>query len=173
MKKVFAGIGSRETPESVQYWMYEIGKKLAKDYILRSGHAAGADMAFEEGMRAGKGEMEIFVPWHGFNGANMRDPIYKDASKFDDASVYAIAKQFHPAWDRCSDTAKKLHARNVYQILGQHRDYQSDLVICWTKDGKASGGTGQALRIADFYGIPIFNLYNPDERESLVAWLGF
>lgn len=33
----------------------------------------------------------------------------------------------------------------------------SDFVICYTKGGKGSGGTGQALRIAKVYNVPIFD----------------
>ncbi|NMA16004.1 MAG: hypothetical protein GX935_02005, partial [Erysipelotrichia bacterium] len=30
-------------------------------------------------------------------------------------------------------------------------------IICWTKNGSGSGGTGQAIRIAKAYDIPIFD----------------
>jgi len=50
--------------------------------------------------------------------------------------------------------------RNSHQIFGWDMLKESDFIICWTKDGKFSGGTGQALRIADHYGIKIYNLYN-------------
>ena len=35
----------------------------------------------------------------------------------------------------------------------------SNFVVCYTPDGKASGGTGQAIRIAEYYNIPIYNLF--------------
>jgi hypothetical protein len=54
--------------------------------------------------------------------------------------------------------------RNTYQILGQDCRTKSDFVVCYTADGKASGGTGQALRIAIAEKIPIFNLH---EKENL------
>ena len=34
----------------------------------------------------------------------------------------------------------------------------SKFVICWTKNGKGTGGTGQAIRIAKGFGIPVFDL---------------
>jgi hypothetical protein len=45
------------------------------------------------------------------------------------------------------------------------------MVVCWTKDGKSSGGTGQALRIAEYYSIPIFNLKNDGAIEQLKMFL--
>ncbi len=59
-------------------------------------------------------------------------------------------------------------ARNSQQILGQNLNDYCAFVVCWTPDGaenattKQSGGTGQAIRIANHYGIPVINLYNPD-----------
>lgn len=55
----------------------------------------------------------------------------------------------------------------MYQVLGYDLKTPSDMVICWTKDGGASGGTGQALRIAKDYNIPIYNLYNTKDMREL------
>ena len=74
-------------------------------------------------------------------------------------------------------------ARNVQQILGETTqptlDKVSQLVICWTPDGcsdgkkttRDTGGTGQALRIAADYNIPIFNLENEDALDRLTNFL--
>jgi hypothetical protein len=46
----YAGIGARKTPEEVLQVMERAGRILgSRGYTLRSGHAAGADMAFERG----------------------------------------------------------------------------------------------------------------------------
>lgn len=45
------------------------------------------------------------------------------------------------------------------------------MVICWTKEGKRGGGTGQALRIAQHFYIPIFDLALPDAGEKLCAFV--
>ena len=48
---VYAGIGSRQTPPNVQNIMRQVAKELEKKgYKLRSGHAKGADLAFEQGV---------------------------------------------------------------------------------------------------------------------------
>ena len=44
-----------------------------------------------------------------------------------------LAGQVHPAWHRCDDYAKRLHARNCMQILGRNLDEPADFVVCWTK----------------------------------------
>lgn len=45
----YTGIGSRETPQEIQNLMFKIAQKLDSKYILRSGGADGADLAFEKG----------------------------------------------------------------------------------------------------------------------------
>lgn len=149
--KIYTGIGSRSTPETMLEYMVIIGELFARNgYILRSGGAKGADSAFEEGCDKEYGNKEIYLPWKDFNGN--KGGIYPPTSK-----ALEIAKKFHPSWNRCSPAAKLLHARNSHQILGKHCDTPTDLVICWTKE---KGGTQQALRIAKHYNIPIINLYS-------------
>ena len=63
---------------------------------------------------------------------------------------------------------KKLHTRNVAQVLGDDCSSPADAVICWTPDGSDSGGTGQAIRIAWAYNIRVFNLH---DEEILAKFL--
>lgn len=143
----YAGIGSRETPWGVCVQMEHIATQLKNmGYTLRSGGAQGADSAFERG--AG-GKKEIFR-----------------ASDATPASL-ELASKYHPAWHRCSDYAKKLHARNGFQILGRDLFSPSRFVVCWTKDGGPTGGTGQAIRLATAYQIPVFNLFHADAERRL------
>jgi len=150
MRKIYTGIGSRKTPQQV----LDIFKYLAfwlasKNYILRSGAAKGADTAFETGCRQANGMKEIYLPFKGFNNSKSSFIVQKEAFK--------IAEKFHPFWYKLSDTSKKLHARNAHQILGKTLNENSLFVICWTDKGLGKGGTGQALRMADHYNIPIFD----------------
>ena len=65
----------------------------------------------------------------------------------------------HPAWDRCSQAVRKLHARNAGILLGARLHRPVDAVVCWTCDGGAvTGGTGMGIRIAGAHGIPVLNL---------------
>lgn len=158
--KIYTGIGSRETPEPVIKVMSQLGRALANhDWTLRSGHAPGADQAFEYGAVTAKKPLvhaEIYLPWNGFEGA--RDNGGPFIVPPFDPKVERIAANFHPNWAACSQGARKMHSRNVYQVAGLDLHTPSDMVICWTKDGKRGGGTGQALRIAEHLKIPIFDL---------------
>lgn len=148
----YTGIGSRDTPNNVLDMFEHLGEWFAhKGFVLRSGHADGADSAFERGCVKANGPMEIYLPWAGFNGSSSEYILKKDDEAME------IAKQFHPRLNGLSEGAKKLQARNSYQILGYSLDTPSHFVVCWTMNGDGGGGTGQALRIAKHYNIPIFD----------------
>lgn len=158
---IYDGIGSHETPDPVKRLMMDIGKQLAESgWLLRSGRATGADQAFEMGAIMGGGKKEIFLPWEGFEKAPRNHPDYIVPDFTPDLHDYAAS--FHPNWGACSQGTKLLHMRNCCQVMGRLGDAPADVVICWTKGGKRNGGTGQALRIAEFYQIPIFDLGLPD-----------
>jgi hypothetical protein len=165
----YAGIGSRETPGNILGLMRGIARMLAdRGYTLRSGGAKGADQAFEYGTPV-LVQMEIFVPWHGFE----RRPQTIPDSKLALGEARSIAEKFHPNWEACSEGARKMHTRNTFQVLGADCHTPSKFVVCWTKDGKASGGTGQTLRIAEAHKIPIYNLHDPNVRAMFYGELGW
>jgi len=157
----YAGIGSRETPGAVCARMQQYGWQFAKHgFTLRSGRAIGADSAFELGR----------------DSALMGELARKEIYTADDAKRnphwLEHAALFHPAWEKCSPYAKLLHGRNSAVILGPYLNGPVDFVLCWTKDGKATGGTGQALRVAASKNIPVFNLFDADCEQRLQRWLG-
>jgi len=165
----YAGIGSRETPPDILELMTAISRMLdERGYTLRSGGAEGADQAFDWGT-SGMSHPEVFLPWEGFNGK--RSTIDVPANCV--AKAMEIAREFHPNWAACSDGARKLHTRNTFQVLGRDLVSPSKFIVCWTKDGKASGGTGQALRIADSRKIPIHNLHSKETRGRFYGELGW
>lgn len=169
--KFYAGIGSRTTPNDVLDMMRDIASELGKrDWLLRSGHADGADWAFEQGAEGH--HCDIFLPWPTFNlNLGFLDGCTHHTTPQSEA--YPIAEQFHPNWARCSMTARMMHARNVHQILGPDvtQPILSRFVICWTYRGHGGGGTGQALRIARHYNVPIFDLANQADYERIEAGL--
>lgn len=159
MKK-FAGIGSRETPENIQRKMTVIAS-LLQDYLtLRSGGADGADQAFEKGVTNGNKEIYLHKKGAFKNPSN----LYHICD-----TAFRLAERFHPVWDRLGDTARRLMARNGYQVLGKTLDDPVEFVLCYTSDGCESGeyrtintgGTGQAIEIASYLGIPVINMKNP------------
>jgi len=161
--KIYTGIGSRETPAHILMLMTSLAFALAKcNYVLRSGGADGADTAFE----MGAGPKQIYLPWNGFNGHYVDHKSYFIPKETEEVRNYVY--DYHPSGLYLKNGPFKLMVRNTYQILGANLDTPSDVVFCYTSDGLASGGTGQAMRIAKDYNIPIINLYDP---KQLDAWL--
>lgn len=147
----YTGIGSRATPEEIQWHMMHIAEDLASlGLTLRSGGAGGADTAFESGCDHRNGTKEIYLPWKGFNG--------REGIVIDNPEAENLASQIHPAWHNCSQAARLLHTRNVYQVLGSNLDAPSEFVVCYTLKGQLKGGTATAIRLAISKGIPVFNL---------------
>lgn len=168
----YAGIGSRETPQDTLVWMYEHAAQLADcGWWLRSGGAPGADSAFENGAnlqavpRMGRNAFkQIFLPWDGFQQRYVaEDPqhIFTPPSE----KAFEIAKKYHLAWHKCSDGARSLHARNSHIILGPHLAEPVKFVLCWTPWGEGGGGTGQGIRIARAYNIPVVDM-------AIDGWMG-
>lgn len=170
MGKYYTGIGSRETPKEILDLMTRLGSALEdKGYILRSGGAGGADLAFEKGVTQNK---DIFLPWRGFNGSN--STLYNQLPL-----AFDLASEHHPAWGNLKDSVKKLMARNSHQVLGKELKVKSSFVLCWTPDGCESsdtrtnktGGTGLAISLASSLGIPIYNLADEISLNKMLKFL--
>lgn len=153
----YTGVGSRNTPAHILNQMTVIGRSMAEcGFTLRSGGAAGADAAFEQGCDTLGGSKEIYLPWNGFNGLFQNQGYLVG----DNPNAEAMAESFHPAWHKCSQGARKLHTRNVYQVLGLSMATPSSILVCWTPGGGLVGGTAMAIRIAMANNITIINLYD-------------
>lgn len=159
----YAGIGSRETPKEIGQIMTQAAVQLAlQGWILRSGEAkqkagadpntVSADLVFEAGCDL----------------INPRAKVIRVPTQSQHALDHAA--QFHPNWDACNEFARDLHARNSLIMLGDWLDDPVKFVVCWTSQGRTVGGTGQALRIAAAYGIPVFNLA-VTPIDALWEWL--
>lgn len=152
MTVYYAGIGSRETPDPILNIMrkFAVGCGRNSSYCLRSGHAKGADRAFEDGCDSVNGKKEIFTA---------KSNIPNDA--------FVIAETFHPAWQNCDHFVRKLHARNGMIILGEDLKTPIDFCIAYAPGDLEWGGTSQALRICKHYGIPYYNLFK-SENVSII-----
>ncbi|MGV8863278.1 MAG: hypothetical protein ACOH2T_19190 [Pseudomonas sp.] len=168
MSQIYAGIGSRQTPPHILTMMENVAYLLGKDgATLRSGAADGADRAFEFGAMAAGGKLEIFIPWKGFNGST--SPLFIPSQ-----DAFTIAAAVHPNWAACSQGAKRLHARNVHQVMGADLKTPVISIICWTPYGQGGGGTGQALRTAKLMApeVEILDLGRNDAFQRVSDWLG-
>lgn len=159
---IYTGIGSRKTPRDILDKMTLIARGFsALGWTLRSGGAEKADHAFEIGAK----RKRIYLPWDSFNNKHV------------DGTNYIVPK-YEPEWVwdyhlnpyRLSAAAMKLMSRNTYQVLGDDLDnpLPSTCLVCYTSDGKASGGTGQAMRIAKDFKVPIYNLFFDDQYYELI-----
>ncbi len=151
---IYAGIGSRETPQHVLNDMQRMGFHLGTlGWTLRSGRAIGADTAFEVGCNLANGSKEIFVS--------------KDATP----EAIELALKYHPnpeALKRKGEYVLGLMGRNMHIISGITLDKDVKFVICWTKDYvNPTGGTSQAIRYCWDRGIFVYNLSNPLHLEEL------
>lgn len=170
--KVYTGIGSRKTPSEILALMEAYGRHLATNgWLLRSGGADGADLAFQRGVLAGP--KEIFLPWDGFN-THVHDPqkgFYVAETFGNYAQAQEIAQHNHPAWKNCGQGARRLHTRNVYQVLGKDLNTPSHALICWAEpssDGHVKGGTGMAVRIAKQCDVPVINLFHQHNQNRII-----
>jgi O-acetyl-ADP-ribose deacetylase (regulator of RNase III) len=172
-----AGVGARPldadnptgTPPGIAAKMEEVGTILAtRGWGLRSGHAEGADMAFEQGFAKVPGaRMQIFLPRASFNGARHDGVRYFDVK--DPALVAeaeALARANHPAGARLNGFALAAMSRNGFQVLGPDLKSPSTVAILYTKGGGEIGGTGHAMRLSTKNGIPIINLGKEGWRQA-------
>src|SRR3990167_10553936 len=86
-------------------------------YTLRSGGAPGSDTAFE----AGATRREIYLPWKGFN--NNTSHLFAISEEAEE-----LASWYHPGWVNLDQAARKLMARNGYQVLGSKLDDPSEFL---------------------------------------------
>lgn len=177
MNKCYTGIGSRSTPEDVCHLMSRLAVLLERDgYTLRTGGAGGADSAFMKGANRftiRDDAIECYVPWQGF----VKNPEWKKWETFIPYNsnewrwAEELASSIHPAWERCSQGAQKLHTRNVFQVLGTgmgHESAFSKFVLFWAEEdskGNIKGGTRTAVELARRYGIKTANLFKPNVRQ--------
>jgi cytochrome c peroxidase len=137
---IITGIGSRETPKSVCKLFTEIGEEAReRGWWVRSGHAEGADYAFEKGAQE---RCIVYLPWEGFNRQEQLLGISRTQPLRDE--VLEIVYKHEAYAKNLKDAVKLIKSRNVYQVLGEDLSSPSDIVICWTEEGKVVGGTGLA-----------------------------
>ena len=158
---IISGIGSRQTPQNVCDEMTKIGIWCRENNIyIRSGHAEGADWAFEQGSQE---NTVVYLPWVGFN----KQLVSKATTKcVDTKEGRELASKFHPVFAKLSNSVKKLISRDGYQILGDNLNEPVNAVICFTPHGAIEGGSGQAMRIAKANNIPILNMFCEEFNTS-------
>lgn len=167
--KAYAGIGSRGITFVEKDLIFKIAQKLKDHYTVYSGNADGADITFQMGAEP---NFVVFLPWDKFN----KDSFDYTVGTFNvlnnnDSDALASVKKFHPNSFSLSNGANKLMARNFKQVCGDPLQNLPivDFVICCANGShtSVSGGTGQAVRIANSMNIPVVNLRANDWQKKL------
>lgn len=149
--KYYAGIGARVTPEPVLIRMAKLAYKLSnKGYTLRSGGARGADSAFERGCIGAGGDCEIILP-------REDSPLWCEI----------FTEFFHPHGSKIKDWPRQAMNRNAEILLGSNGNSPVDFVVCWTDNGRIEGGTGHAIKIANYFEIPVYNFAKQKDLDKL------
>lgn len=160
--KSYAGVGSRETPDEVLHWMTWAARALrAQGWTLSSGHADGADLAFEAGAEE---DARIYLPWPGYN---REYPIKGWHMDRPDVRARNMAQEVHSNWYTMGSGGRALHARNAHILFGQHLVEPVRFVLCWTESGHRRGGTGTTMRMADNANIEVLNMWHPAVQERI------
>lgn len=138
-----ACVGRRDLSERTAELLHRIGQQLAaQGRTIVSGNATGSDQAYAAGANAVKPTLvELWLPWPGFERTAI--VIGNVVRICEQARCFEIAAAHHPAWDRLSQGARRLFARNVGIVEG------ADIVLALPNHQKpGGGGTGHAMRLA-------------------------
>ena len=168
---IFAGIGSRKTPQHILDLMFWIGYlKAQKQEACATGACIGPDQAFANGTIYGGGVVHLYLPWYSYEqvwvNSLPRNQITITVLRDSDIEANNSVNQFHPTPEKLSQGMRKLHARN-YLILNQI----NRPVICYTEGGRVQGGTGQGIRIAQHLGKIIHNLGDKNILDQYTHWV--
>lgn len=174
----YTGVGSRETPEEILGVMTRLGVYMAqRGLILRSGGADGADTAFEKGCDQVNPKLkQIFLPWNNFSGRSAKETgVIVKIEPVIELQASEIAREIHPAWDTAlTQGAKKLHTRNVYQVLGPNIKEPSMFLVGYAKldkNGEPKGGTRTAIKLAEKFGVRNYNLFKQQDLDRVLKVL--
>jgi hypothetical protein len=114
-------------------------------------------------------KQEIYIPWANFKMERFLGTQSNIIPVHLNSKCMEIAASIHTHWNRCSVGAKKLHARNVCQVLGDDLTTPSDFVLFYAREvnGVVQGGTATAVNLARKHNIPTINMFYPDWSDKL------
>ena len=171
-----AGVGSRDTPAPYLTVIHRLAGTLARRGVgIRSGHARGADLAWEAGALGAGGAVRLYLPKprRGVDGLTPDElsPELLEAAQ-------ATARRHHGGWDRFDDITRRLMTRNVLIVLGDQLQTPVAGLACWAprsrlRSGRVvdvKGGTGLAVRLAAERGIPVLNLALESHLDLARTW---
>lgn len=167
-------VGSRRYTTTDEHRIEEIGRLLkALKVTGLSGNAEGCDTLWNDAL--GSSSMIHFLPWAGFGTPRPTTSLILDDAPY---PLIHLAEELvtlvHPRADVLTDGPRKLHTRNMFQVLGTDlRSPTAAVIYCApeTPTGKVQGGTSSAVTLARHYGIPAYNLRKTEQYVELTTIL--
>ena len=156
----YTGIGSRKAPQECLELATAVATFMSmRGYTLRTGDAEGMDKAF----------------WSGSHTSLRQRFSSKDARPWTYEKVKKYIPEDRSGFDNWKPYVKGLLARNMMQVLGEHGDTPSSLILCYTPvlyyNNSDCGGTGYAIRCPLDHDIPVFNMADPEVFRVLQSWV--
>lgn len=105
---------------------------------------------------------EIFLPWKGFN--KNESPLHHPPTEALELAREVLGPSH---WGNLKERWRLMHTRNCHQVLGANLDSPVDFVLCWTPNGKDTGGTATAIKLARRHNIPVINMATEGWRQCL------
>jgi hypothetical protein len=137
----WTGVGSQKTPPQVGQVMTRLSAYFETlRFVLRTGGASGADTYFYNGLnRKNDNTLQMFHPWKGFSSSGS-DDHYR--AHYPQNKAFEMMEEIHPKPRLLTQAGRKLHARNIHQVLGPDLDHpiKSAFLVCWTPGGGGCRG---------------------------------
>lgn len=169
--KVWAGIGSRETPSHICEVMSSIGSYMASlDWFLRTGAARGADQAFASGVAKVNAQKTIlYLPWSTYEQEFVSSANFNIGCTSPTLAAIRDASIIHPNWAACGQGAQKLHGRNMHILAGKSLMSKVAFVIYYSQTDIVTGGTALGVKAARNLNIPVYNIR--DMKDTMTNWV--
>lgn len=173
VEEFYTHVGSQSTPEDACRLLTRFA--LLQNRRPRSGGAKGADETAE--VHDG---LVTYLPWVNFRHKSGEWDYSLGELRFADT---VLKRAFPYSITRLKPTTLAFFRRNVFQVLGRCKNKDeiilSKFVVCWTRDGAESmedydinttGGTGIAINVASLYHVPVYNIFNENQRRRVERW---
>lgn len=162
------------TTKPGDYWsnfMQKLSAGFARRGVVgRTGGAVGVDGACMRGYGLVNPELlKVYVPWKTYVGDEIPEGCEKVVySRWEHPEWEKSVSIYHPAPKSLGKGAVNLHARNYGLVCD---GVPADAVVALPRSLSDWGGTGQAMRIAQKLGIPLYNLRKEEDQKAVVNLL--
>lgn len=167
----FAVTSNRDVPDSIKNRAIELTRTLVnKGHTARVGVLDGLEAMVNSAVTQ---NTECHIPFRGFAQSESK-------FNFSTPECLAIARHFATGFDQLKPAIQSFMGKNVRLILGNKNQSLIQFLVCYTEDGAEStkevtsrtGICGHAIKVADYYNIPVFNLKHPDCESRIMTMFG-